>query len=82
MSTELARNKEQAASEHPGWRELAFSLKRLLKNPLTIIVTNVKEKTLMVKIADNVKVEMTKSAVSTVVPRGGDSSGGEGSDLK
>jgi peptide/nickel transport system permease protein len=37
MSSELARTKEQAASEHPGWRELAFSLKRLFKNPLTII---------------------------------------------
>lgn len=30
-------------------------------------VTNVKEKTLMVKIADNVKVELEKSAVSAVV---------------
>jgi peptide/nickel transport system permease protein len=37
MSSELARTKEQAASEHPGWRELAFALKRLFKNPLTII---------------------------------------------
>jgi peptide/nickel transport system permease protein len=37
MSSELARTKEQAVSEHPGWRELAFSLKRLFKNPLTII---------------------------------------------
>jgi preprotein translocase subunit YajC len=33
------------------------------------IVSNVKEKTLMVKIADNVKVEVLKSAVSSVVQK-------------
>ena len=33
------------------------------------IVTNVKEKSLMVKIADNVKVEITKSAVGSVVQK-------------
>ena len=33
-------------------------------------VTNVKDKTLMVKIADNVKVEITKGAVSTVLQKG------------
>ncbi len=37
MSSELARTKDEAATEHPGWRELAFALKRLFKNPLTII---------------------------------------------
>jgi preprotein translocase subunit YajC len=36
------------------------------------IVTNVKEKSLMVKIADNVKVEIVKSAVTTVVQKGDD----------
>jgi preprotein translocase subunit YajC len=33
------------------------------------IVTNVKDKTLMVKIADNVKVEVLKSAVTSVVQK-------------
>jgi len=33
------------------------------------IVTNVKDKTVMVKIADNVKVELIKSAISTVEPK-------------
>ena len=37
MSSELARTKDEAATVHPGWRELAFSLKRLFRNPLTII---------------------------------------------
>jgi len=37
MSSELAQGKGEAPSAHPGWRELAFSLKRLFKNPLTII---------------------------------------------
>ena len=39
------------------------------------IVTNVKEKSLMVKIADNVKVEITKSAVGSVVQKSADSDG-------
>jgi preprotein translocase subunit YajC len=34
------------------------------------LVTNVKEKTLVVKIADNVKVEIVKSAVSSVIQKG------------
>lgn len=37
------------------------------------IVTNVKEKSLMVKIADNVKVEIAKSAVTSVLKRGEES---------
>jgi preprotein translocase subunit YajC len=43
------------------------------------IVTNVKDKSLMVKIADNVKVELAKSAVSAVVQKSseGEGSGGE-----
>jgi preprotein translocase subunit YajC len=43
------------------------------------IVTNVKDKSLMVKIADNVKVEVLKSAVSTVIERSsvGNTSGAE-----
>lgn len=34
------------------------------------IVSNVKDKTLMVKIADNVKVEISRDAVSNIVSRG------------
>lgn len=37
MSSELVRSREPAPPRHPGWRELGFSLKRLFKNPLTII---------------------------------------------
>jgi len=43
--------------------------KILLSGGIFGIVTNVKEKTLMVKIADNVKVEVLKSAVSSVVQK-------------
>jgi preprotein translocase subunit YajC len=43
------------------------------------IVTNVKERSFMVKIADNVKVEVAKSAIGTVVQKSaeGESSSGE-----
>lgn len=43
--------------------------KILMNSGIYGIVTNVKEKTLMVKIADNVKVEVIKSAVTTVVQK-------------
>ena len=43
--------------------------KILMSNGIYGIVTNVKDKTLMVKIADNVKVEVIKSAVTTVVQK-------------
>jgi preprotein translocase subunit YajC len=43
--------------------------KVLLNSGIYGIVTNVKEKTLMVKIADNVKVEVLKSAVGSVVQK-------------
>ena len=43
--------------------------KILLSSGIFGIVTNVKEKTLMVKIADNVKVEVLKSAISSVVQK-------------
>jgi preprotein translocase subunit YajC len=39
------------------------------------IVTNVKEKSLMLKIADNVKVEITKSAIGSVVQKSAESEG-------
>ena len=53
--------------------------KIVLSSGIFGIVTNVKEKSLMVKIADNVKVEVLKSAVSTVIEKssGGDTSGVE-----
>lgn len=36
------------------------------------IATNVKERTVTVKIADNVKVEFEKSAIANVIPKGND----------
>lgn len=43
--------------------------KILMNSGIYGIVSNVKEKTLMVKIADNVKVEVLKSAVGSVVQK-------------
>ena len=43
--------------------------KVLMSSGIYGIVSNVKEKTLMVKIADNVKVEVLKSAVTSVVQK-------------
>ena len=43
--------------------------KVLLNSGIFGIVTNVKDKTLMVKIADNVKVEVVKTAVGSVVQK-------------
>jgi preprotein translocase subunit YajC len=43
--------------------------KVLMNSGIFGIVSNVKEKTLMVKIADNVKVEVLKSAVTSVVQK-------------
>jgi preprotein translocase subunit YajC len=43
--------------------------KVLLNSGIFGIVTNVKEKSLMVKIADNVKVEVLKSAIGSVVQK-------------
>lgn len=36
MNNEVAK-KPETRSAHPGWQEFAFSMKRLLKNPLTIV---------------------------------------------
>ena len=41
--------------------------KVLMSNGIFGIIANVKEKTFIVKIADNVKIEVTKSAVTTVL---------------
>jgi len=43
--------------------------KVLLNSGIFGIVSNVKDKTLMVKIADNVKVEVLKTAISSVVQK-------------
>ncbi len=53
--------------------------KILLNSGMYGIVANVKEKTLMVKIADNVKVEVIKTAVTSVVQKSddGDAAGAE-----
>jgi preprotein translocase subunit YajC len=43
--------------------------KILMSNGIFGIVTNVKDKSVMVKIADNVKVEVAKSAIGTVLAK-------------
>src|SRR6267154_3500904 len=43
--------------------------KVLLNSGIFGIVSNVKEKSLMVKIADNVKIEVLKSAITSVVQK-------------
>jgi len=44
-----------------------------MSNGIFGIIANVKEKAFVVKIADNVKVEVVKSAVTAVVQKGDDS---------
>jgi preprotein translocase subunit YajC len=51
--------------------------KILMSNGIYGIVTNVKEKTLMVKIADNVKVEVAKSSVGAVVQKAAEGGSGD-----
>jgi preprotein translocase subunit YajC len=51
----------------------------LLNSGIYGIVTNVKEKSFMVKIADNVKVEVAKSGVGTVVQKADESQSSGGS---
>ena len=46
--------------------------KVLMSSGIYGIISNVKEKSFVVKIADNVKVEVLKSAVTTVVQKGDD----------
>jgi len=43
--------------------------KILMSNGIIGMIANVKEKTVMVKIADNVKVEVLRTAVSTVLQK-------------
>ena len=46
--------------------------KVLMSSGIYGIIANVKDKSFVVKIADNVKIEVLKSAVTTVVPKGDD----------
>lgn len=46
--------------------------KVLLSSGIIGVIANVKEKTLMVKIADNVKIEVLRSAVSSVTQKADD----------
>ena len=47
--------------------------KILMTNGIFGIVTNVKEKSLMVKVADNVKIEVSKTAIGTVIQKSSES---------
>ena len=49
--------------------------KVLMSSGIYGIIANVKEKSFIVKIADNVKIEVLKSAVTTVVQKGDDAAG-------
>jgi preprotein translocase subunit YajC len=46
----------------------------LMTNGIFGIIANVKEKSFIIKIADNVKIEVLKSAVTSVVQKGDDAS--------
>ncbi len=47
--------------------------KILMTNGIYGIVTNIKDKSLTVKVADNVKVEVAKSAIGTVIQKSAES---------
>jgi preprotein translocase subunit YajC len=47
----------------------------LMSNGIFGIIANVKEKTYVVKIADNVKIEVLKSAVGSVLPKESETGG-------
>ena len=79
----LIRPQQKQRKEHESLLKNLKSGDRVLTTGGILgLVTNVKEKTVMVKIADNVKVEMTKSAITTVLARGGEESGGEAAEKK
>ncbi len=78
----MIRPQQKQRKEHDALMKNLKSGDRILTSGGILgIVTNVKEKTLMVKIADNVKIEITRSAVTTVLSKGdegaGDAAGGK-----
>ena len=76
----MIRPQSKQRKEHENLLKNVKSGDKILTNGgLYGIVTNVKEKSLMVKIADNVKVEIVKTAITSVVQKSdeGESSGGE-----
>lgn len=78
----LIRPQQKQRKEHDNLLKNVKSGDRVLTSGgIYGIVTNVKEKSLMVKIADNVKVEIAKTAISTVVQKSADGES-SGSDSK
>ena len=76
----MIRPQSKQRKEHENMLKNVKSGDKILTNGgLYGIVTNVKEKSLMVKIADNVKVEIVKSALTSVVQKAdeGESSSSE-----
>ena len=70
----LIRPQQKQRKEHENLLKNVKSGDRVLTSGgIFGIVTNVKEKTLMVKIADNVKVEVAKTAITTVVQKSAES---------
>ncbi len=67
----LIRPQSKQRKEHENLlKSLKAGDKVLTSAGLFGVVANVKEKSVVVKIADNVKVEMTKSAITSVLERG------------
>jgi preprotein translocase subunit YajC len=75
----LIRPQQKQRKEQENLMKNIKSGDRVLINPgIYGIVSNVKEKTFTVKIADNVKIEVLKSAITSVVPKAeGDSASGD-----
>ncbi len=66
----LIRPQQKQRKEHDALlKNLKTGDKVLTSGGIFGIVSNVKEKTITVKIADNVKVEVVKSAITTVLPK-------------
>jgi preprotein translocase subunit YajC len=59
--------KKQRKEQENLMKNLKTGDKVLLSSGILGVIANVKEKTLMVKIADNVKIEVLRSAVGSVV---------------
>jgi len=65
----LRPQQKQRKQQDQLMKNLKTGDKILMSNGIIGMIANVKEKTVMVKIADNVKVEVLRTAVSTVLQK-------------
>ena len=73
----LIRPQQKQRKEHENLlKNLKTGDRVLTSGGIYGIVANVKEKTVLVKIADNVKVEIIKSGITTVLPKSVDGESG------